>query len=86
MVNFELKAAEGSYLLALTHVGVQPKVYNVHVYVGQTITVPNTIINADNSALREVSVSGSKINKFKFKRSETVAKMPLENLGKPAGI
>ena len=80
---FEVKAPEGSYLLALTHLGVQPKVYNVHVYVGQTVTVPNTIINADNSALREVSVSGSKVNKFKFKRSETVAKMPLDNLENP---
>ncbi|QQL49734.1 TonB-dependent receptor [Mucilaginibacter ginkgonis] len=80
---FELKAPEGSYQITLTHVGVQPKTYNVQIYSGQTVTLPNTVINADNASLREVSVSGSKINKFKFKRSETVAKMPLDNLENP---
>jgi iron complex outermembrane receptor protein len=78
--DFTLRVPQGSYTLLISQVGTKSQETSVDVVGGQSITIPQfTVSNADNN-LKEVSVNGSKVNKFKRKKSVDVAKMPLSNL------
>jgi iron complex outermembrane receptor protein len=77
---FSLKATAGTYKLVISHVGMQTKEIDVNIAAGKTIVVNDLTINLNSSGLQEVTVNGSKVNRFKRKQSVDVAKMPLNNL------
>ena len=78
--DFTLRAPQGKYTLVISQVGSKSQETPVDLTAGQTLTLPQfTVSNASNN-LQEVSISGSKVNKFKTKKSVDVAKMPLNNL------
>lgn len=78
--TYVIKAPAGDYTLVASHIGRQAEEARVSVTAGGTTNVNTITINLKNSALQEVNVSGSKVNRFKRKQSENVAKMPLANL------
>jgi iron complex outermembrane receptor protein len=78
--DFTLRVPQGTYTLLVSQVGSKSQETPVDVVAGQTVTLPQfTVNNADNN-LKEVSINGSKVNKFKRSKSQDVAKMPLNNL------
>ncbi|WCT12628.1 TonB-dependent receptor [Mucilaginibacter jinjuensis] len=77
---FSLKAAAGTYKLVISHVGMLTKEIDVNVTAGKTTVVNDLTIDLNSSGLQEVTVNGSKVNRFKRKLSTDVAKMPLNNL------
>ena len=73
---------EGTYTLAISAVGLKPAEQTVTVSSGQTATLDFAL--AENAQqLKEVVVSGARINKFARKQSDYAAKMPLQNLENP---
>jgi iron complex outermembrane receptor protein len=78
--DFTLRVPQGTYTILISQVGSKSQETPVDVVAGQTITLPLFTVNNATNNLQEVSVNGSKVNKFKTKRSVDVAKMPLSNL------
>lgn len=72
----------GSYILRVSGVGLSAQERNITVS-GAHTEVSEIILSESSSQLQEVTVSGSKVNKFAVKRSEYVSKMPLKNLENP---
>jgi iron complex outermembrane receptor protein len=81
--NYVLKGLPaGNYTIMASLVGVSPTTQRVTVSANETTELVLTL-NASNQQLKEVVVTGGKTNKFAFKESEFVAKMPLKNLENP---
>lgn len=78
--TYIIKAPAGNYTLVASHIGRQAEEASVTVTAGTTTNVNTITINLKNSSLQEVNVAGTKVNRFKRKQSENVAKMPLANL------
>ena len=73
---------EGTYTLIISALGLQSAEKTVTVGAGQRVAVDFAL--AENAQqLREVVISGSRINRFARKQSEYVGKMPLSNLENP---
>jgi iron complex outermembrane receptor protein len=81
--KFHFKAPAGDYTLLVSHVGARAQEITVTINVSKTTVVPNITLDISASALQQVTVSASKTNKFKTKKSDYVAKMPLDNLENP---
>lgn len=81
--NFSLHVPAGSYTLIISVIGYQPNESSVTVRAGQIIDLHEIIMTPLAGTLREVNVSSRKANKFKTKRSDDVAKIPLDNLENP---
>jgi len=80
---FEIKAPAGSYTLVVSHVGFKNQEVRVKILEGQVTNVPQITVVVSSNTLHEVKVSGNKTNKFVKKRSNDVAKVPLDNLENP---
>jgi iron complex outermembrane receptor protein len=78
--DFTLRAPQGKYTLVISQVGSKSQETPVDLAAGQTLTLPQFTVSKASNNLQEVSISGSKVNKFKTKKSVDVAKMPLSNL------
>lgn len=72
----------GNYTLVATGVTIKRQEKNVSVQNGQTAAV-NFTLDVSAQDLQEVTVNGSKTNKFAVKESDYVSKMPLKNLENP---
>ncbi|EHQ28679.1 TonB-dependent receptor [Mucilaginibacter paludis] len=72
----------GTYTLTASFIGLATQRKMVEVTAGKTTTA-NFILTESNAQLHEVVVSDSKTNKFASKKTEYVARMPLENLENP---
>jgi iron complex outermembrane receptor protein len=81
--KYAIKARAGSYTLVVSHVGLKNQEVEVVVQAGKTTTVSAIVVNLSINALREVSISANRTNKFNRKKSVDVAKMPLDNLENP---
>lgn len=81
--NYMLKdIEEGSYTLTTSFIGLSTQRKQITVTASETLSVNFTL--AENSQdLNEVEINGKKINKFVTPKSETVAKLPLNNLENP---
>ncbi|GAB3697108.1 TonB-dependent receptor [Spirosoma flavus] len=72
----------GSYIVQVSAIGLKTAEKEVTVGSGETVTLAFTL--TENAAqLKEVTVSGSRINRFSRTSSEYVSKMPLKNLENP---
>ena len=78
--DFTLRVPQGKYTLVISQVGSKSQETSVDLATGQTLTLPQFTVSKASNNLQEVSISGSKVNKFKAKKSVDVAKMPLSNL------
>ncbi|NHA06737.1 TonB-dependent receptor [Mucilaginibacter sp. HC2] len=78
--DFTLRVPQGKYTLIISQVGSKSQETSVDLANGQTLTLPQFTVSKASNNLQEVSISGSKVNKFKTKKSVDVAKMPLNNL------
>ncbi len=73
---------EGNHTLSLSYIGLDTQHRQVTVNASETSTA-NFILAENSQELSEVEVNGKKVNKFVTKKSETVAKLPLDNLENP---
>ncbi|WP_183567985.1 TonB-dependent receptor [Mucilaginibacter sp. SP1R1] len=78
--DFIIRVPQGKYTLLISRVGSKSHEQPIDITAGQTLNLPAITVSAADNSLKEVSVNGSKVNKFKTKRSQDVAKMPLSNL------
>jgi len=81
--KFKLKIHAGSYTLIFTHVGAKPQELTVTVQPGEVTQIPAVAISIAGSTLQQVTINANKTNKFVTKKSDDVAKMPLDNLENP---
>jgi iron complex outermembrane receptor protein len=81
--KFHFKAPAGNYTLLVSHVGARAQEVAITVNVSKTTVVPNITLDISASALQQVTVNASKTNKFSTKKSDYVAKMPLNDLENP---
>jgi len=81
--KYEFRAPVGDYILVVSHTGLRSQEISVTVKATGTTVVPAITVDIAVSSLKEVSVNGNKTNKFVRKKSEDVAKMPLDNLENP---
>lgn len=72
----------GNYTVGISYVGYVSTGKQVQIVSGQT-TVADFIISNSSKELMEVTVNGSKRNKFAVKESNDVARMQLKNLENP---
>lgn len=81
--NFVLRAvAEGSQSLEVRLLGFLTKTVSVNINAGESVTLPTITLQQDSKALKEILITGS-INGFAKKKTDYVARMPLENLENP---
>jgi iron complex outermembrane receptor protein len=78
--KFKLKIHAGSYTLVFTHVGAKPQELPVTVKPDEVTQIPAVTISITGSTLQQVTINANKTNKFSTKRSDDVAKIPLDNL------
>lgn len=78
---FSFDIRKGNYILLISYVGNNAK-QEVIVQAGKTIDMGNIILNISSKELNEVIVNGM-ITKFAQKKSDYVARMPLNNLENP---
>jgi iron complex outermembrane receptor protein len=76
------KLPVGTYKVVAKSVGLQSQELDVTLVTGQTGSL-SFVLTETSSQLAEVNVSASKANKFANKKSDYVARMPLENLENP---
>jgi len=81
--KFRLHFPVGSYTLVVTHVGIKSQEIPVTIEANKTLTLPAITINTSVASLQQVNISANKTNKFKIKKSDDVARMPLNNLENP---
>ncbi len=81
--DFVLLAPAGNYTLVISMMGYQKKEMPIVVKAGQITEVDDVVLMPLSGSLAEVKVKGSKTNKFRSKKSNDVAKMPLDNLENP---
>ncbi|WP_454801449.1 TonB-dependent receptor domain-containing protein [Mucilaginibacter phyllosphaerae] len=80
---FELKAAAGSYNLIISQIGAKRQEISIEIRAGEVTIVPAFNLNITNNDLQQVTISSGRINKFTRKKSDYVAKMPLNNMENP---
>lgn len=81
--NYSFKELEeGNYTIAASYVGFSPQRKQVNVIAAKN-TVLNFNLTENSNDLNEVEINGRKKNKFAVRKSETVAKLPLNNLENP---
>ncbi|HEY0175255.1 MAG TPA: TonB-dependent receptor, partial [Pedobacter sp.] len=81
--NYLLKnIPEGSYIITASLVGLETQSKQVNIQANQTAVV-DLMMNENSAQLNEVVVRGNKQNKFADKKSEYIARLPLENLENP---
>jgi iron complex outermembrane receptor protein len=76
------RLSEGTYTLVISALGLQSAEKTVTLTAGQSVTVDFSLVESAQQ-LREVVVSGSRVNRFARKQSDHAAKMPLTNLENP---
>ena len=62
--------------------GFLTKTVSVNINAGESVTLPTITLQQDSKALKEILITGS-INGFAKKKTDYVARMPLENLENP---
>ncbi|WP_192347287.1 TonB-dependent receptor [Algoriphagus sp. Y33] len=73
----------GKYLLVISHLGYRTKEIQIKLENGQTLSVPPVRLSENGSDLQEFTVTDSKVNPMANKRTDYVARMPLDNLENP---
>lgn len=81
--KYEFRAPVGDYILVISHTGLKSQELSVTVKASGATVVPVITVDIALSSLKEVVVNGNKTNKFVRKKSDDVAKMPLDNLENP---
>ncbi|OAB26217.1 CarboxypepD_reg-like domain-containing protein [Flavobacterium fryxellicola] len=76
------KVSPGNYTIIALLVGLETREINVEVKANETTIAPVIILNQNSQQLKEVVVSSNGI-KFTTKKSDYVARMPLENIENP---
>ncbi|WP_207425029.1 TonB-dependent receptor [Pedobacter sp. SYSU D00535] len=72
----------GAYMVRVTAVGSLAQEKTVELGAGETI-VADFVLSADAARLQEVTISSQKVNTLHTRKSESVARLPLENLENP---
>lgn len=81
--RFEIsKLTPGVYTLTVSYVGLTTKSQQVTVVANKT-TNSDFLLEQSKDQLKEIMISGNKINRYKRSKSEYVSKMPLSNLENP---
>jgi len=81
--NYHFKdIEEGNYTMTSSFIGLSTQHKQVTI-TSQETTVVNFTLAENSEELNEVEVNGKKVNKFVTRKSETVAKLPLNNLENP---
>jgi len=80
---FSLKAPAGEYTVVVSVIGYQQQEIPVNVKAGQTTDLHDIVLTPATGNLHEVRINGSKANIYSTKRSNDVAKLPLDNLENP---
>lgn len=81
--NYQLKGIpEGTYAVTASLVGIGTQMQQVTVQAAQTLII-NFTLNENSPQLNEVAIRDVKRGKFIIRRSEDLAKMPLNNLENP---
>ncbi len=73
---------EGEYTISASYIGLESQSKIALVVAGTTTTI-NFVLKESGQQLEEVIVSETKTNPYYTKRSESVARLPLENLENP---
>ena len=81
--KFHLKVPAGSYTLIVSQIGTTKQEVSVIVLAEATIKIPAVMISIKAGTLNQVTINANKTNKFVTKKSDDVAKMPLDNLENP---
>jgi iron complex outermembrane receptor protein len=81
--EFLLRAPVGNYTLIVSFTGFKTQETAIVVKDGKPFDVPVITLHPITNSLSGVNITGSKANKFSNKRSNDVAKMPLDNLENP---
>jgi len=81
--EFLFRAPAGNYTLLVSFTGFKTQETAIVVKDGKPVDVPVIILHPAANSLSGVNITGSKANKFSKKRSNDVAKMPLDNLENP---
>ncbi|MFT3738900.1 MAG: TonB-dependent receptor [Breznakibacter sp.] len=80
--KFELPLNNGNHTVAFTHAGFVRTDRQIAITYGERIDLGTIVLEASNEVLNEVVVDGM-ITKFAKKKSDDVARMPLDNLENP---
>lgn len=72
----------GSYTMTATFVGLETQHKSIRVTAGDPQTV-DFVLKESKQELKEVVVSGAKVNKYGRKESEYIARLPIKNLENP---
>ena len=81
--EFKLLARAGKYILAISHTGYMPITKKVAVESGVQLNVGTILLHQSDQKIDEVTVKGSRRNKFTSRSSEYAAKLPLKRLENP---
>lgn len=81
--EFLFRAPAGNYTLVISFTGFKTQEAAIVVKDGKPADVPVIILHPAANSLSGVNITDSKANKFSKKRSNDVAKMPLDNLENP---
>ena len=77
------KLSSGDYLLVVSHLGFAKREIKIKLSAGQTLKIPDIKLRENGSDLQEFTVTDSKVNPMANKRTDYVARMPLDNLENP---
>lgn len=81
--NFYIsRVRAGAYTVRVSAVGLTSAQQEVRIVAGETLNVTFTLAES-SASLRDVVISSGKINPLYKKKSESVARMPLQNLENP---
>ena len=81
--KFRLRAPAGDYILVISYINAATQEIAVKIKADATTQVAPFTIAINGSNLQTVTINSNKTNKFKTKKSDDVAKMPLDNLENP---
>jgi iron complex outermembrane receptor protein len=79
--EFELKARPGTYTLVVSSLGYGR--FSQKVVLDKTTNLGTITLTNQTQSLNEVAINSHNINRFSDKRTDYVARMPLENLENP---
>ncbi|MDW7693082.1 TonB-dependent receptor [Flammeovirgaceae bacterium SG7u.111] len=78
---FELSnISEGEYVLSISYLGFKTREIPFAITSGETLDLQTIILYEGNEILREVTVTGERINKFSREKTAYVAKLPLKDI------
>jgi iron complex outermembrane receptor protein len=81
--NFSLRVPAGDYTLLISLIGYRQQEIPATVKAGRIVDLHAVVLVPTEGNLSEVRVNGRKNNKFSIKKSDDVAKIPLDNLENP---